>query len=281
VPELQDRVVAVDALEFATCTDPGRLRPHNEDSIAADPAIGLVVLADGMGGHNAGEVASGIATTVIATNLQGLLPPLDEGFEDDAVPRDRVRDLLVEQVRRANISIFQAAQSDPQYAGMGTTLVTGAFRDNALVVAHVGDSRMYRLRGDTFQCITRDHSLLQEQIDAGLISPEDARHALHRNLVTRALGVHPGVEVDVVDVDARPGDVFLFCSDGLNDMVSDEDIAFTLGSLAGSLPLAARQLVRLANDNGGRDNISVVLVRVLNEFAVPRSLLKRLRSRLG
>jgi len=274
-------MTAGDALEYATCTDPGVVRLHNEDSIAADPAIGLVVLADGMGGHNAGEVASGIATTVLTTQLQGLVPHIDTAQFDEHTLRAHLRVMLLEQVRRANVSIYQAAQNEPGFAGMGTTLVSALFCDNAVIVVHVGDSRMYRLRDGVLECMTRDHSLLQEQIDAGLISPEQARYALHRNLVTRALGVHPAVEPELADFDVQVDDVYLFCSDGLNDMVPDEDIALTLNSLSGRLHLAAEQLVRLANDNGGRDNISVVLVRVARDYGLPRSIIARLKSRLG
>ena len=270
-----------EALRYATCTDPGVVRLHNEDSIAADPAMGLVVLADGMGGHNAGEVASGIATTIITTQLEGLLPHLDVAQFDDCALRARLRELLLEQVHHANVSIFQTAQNDSAFSGMGTTLVSALFCDNAVVVVHVGDSRMYRLRDGELECLTRDHSLLQEQVDAGLISPEQARVSVHRNLVTRALGVHPIVEPELADFEVRVGDIYLFCSDGLNDMVPDEDIALTLNALGGNLQSAADQLVHLANDNGGRDNISVVLVRVDREYGVSRSILARLKSRLG
>ena len=265
------------ALEIVSETNPGMVRSHNEDSVGHEDSCGLVVLADGMGGYNAGEVASGITVSVLTTEIKQRLQSAspvdrtDEGGELGAV-------LLRENVEKANASIYQAAHSQPQYAGMGTTVVAGLFYDNRVAVAHVGDSRMYRLRGEEFVPVTRDHSLLQEQIDSGMISPEDARRSKNKNLVTRAVGVEADVEVEVHVHDVQVGDIYLFCSDGLNDMVEDEDIGSTLQMLQANLPLAASQLVELANDNGGRDNVSVILVKVKGEFAVPRGWLAKLLS---
>src|SRR5687768_15837924 len=169
-------------LEIATCTDPGMVRSHNEDSIAADPANGLVVLADGMGGYNAGEVASGMATTVIITEMRQILgsaKPYDvaQGSSEEIAAR-----MVREQVLKANSSIYQAAQSQPQYAGMGTTLVVCLYYDNRMLVAHLGDSRLYMLRDGKFSQVTRDHSLLQEQIDSGIITPEQAKRSEERRV---------------------------------------------------------------------------------------------------
>ena len=266
------------ALEIASCTDPGIVRSHNEDSIAADASKGLVVLADGMGGYNAGEVASGMATTVITTELQHLLeltPPYKIEPESGAPWADK---LLRDQIAKANTSIFQAAQSQPQYSGMGTTLVAAVFYDNQVSVAHIGDSRAYRLRGESFEQLTRDHSLLQEQIDSGMITAEQAKFSQNKNLVTRALGIDPTVEPEIHCHAVQTGDIYLLCSDGLNDMVADEDIGMTLQTLSANLRLAAQQLVQMANDNGGRDNVSVILVRVVRDFAAPRGWLSRLFS---
>jgi protein phosphatase len=262
-------------LEIASCTDPGMVRSHNEDSIAADPANGLVVLADGMGGYNAGEVASGMATTVIVTEMQQMLAGAAPHQIDPRTNQEIARRLVREQVLKANTSIYQAAQSQPQYAGMGTTLVVGLFYDNRVLVAHLGDSRLYLLRQNKLKQITRDHSLLQEQIDSGLISAEQAKHAQHKNLVTRALGIDPSVEPEMHEYPTRPGDLYLLCSDGLNDMVDDEDIAMTLQALGANLNLAAQQLVQMANDNGGRDNVSVILVRVLREYPGARGVMAK------
>jgi protein phosphatase len=261
-------------LEIATCTDPGMVRSHNEDSIAADAANGLVVLADGMGGYSAGEVASGMATTVIVTEMRQILAntklyDVDSGSSEEIAAR-----LVRDQVLKANSSIYQAAQSQAQYAGMGTTLVVCLFYDNRLLVAHLGDSRLYRLRDGEFSQVTRDHSLLQEQIDSGIITPEQAKKAQHKNLVTKALGIDPTVEPEIHEYPTKSGDIFLLCSDGLCDMVEDEDIAMTLQTLGkGNLKLAAQHLVQMANDNGGRDNVSVILVRVLREYPGRRGVM--------
>jgi protein phosphatase len=150
--------------------------------------------------------------------------------------------------------------------------------DNQISVAHIGDSRLYRLRGGQLEQLTRDHSLLQEQIDSGMITKEMARRSQNKNLVTRAVGIEPDVEADVNNFEAAEGDMFLLCSDGLNDMVEDEDIHLTLSTLSANLPLAASQLVQMANDNGGRDNISVILIRVKRSFAAERGLLSRLKA---
>jgi protein phosphatase len=263
------------ALEIATCSDAGIVRSHNEDSIAADAARGLVVLADGMGGYNAGEVASGMATTVITTELQHLLDETPPYRIEPITGRPYGEKLLREQIAKANTSIFQAAQSQPQYAGMGTTLVVGMFYDDKATIAHIGDSRVYRLRGEVFEQLTRDHSLLQEQLDSGVITPEQAKYSQNKNLVTRALGIDPTVEPEIHVHETRPGDVYLLCSDGLNDMVTDEDIGMTLQTLSANLRLAAQQLVQMANDNGGRDNTSVILVRVVHEYPAPRGWVSR------
>jgi len=261
-------------LEVAIATHPGMVRSHNEDSIAADAEIGLAVLADGMGGYNAGEVASGIAVELIRTELKAAL----EGRAPEELNGQGAEQLIVEKTGRANNAIYQAAQSQPQFSGMGTTLVVAVWCDNRMSVGHVGDSRLYRLRGEVLEQITRDHSLLQEQIDSGMITREQARHSQNKNLVTRAVGIDPEVETEVHTYPVQPGDMFLLCSDGLSDMVTDEDIQLTLSSLAANLPLAAQQLVQQANDNGGRDNISVILVRVTQDFAARTGMLDKLKA---
>ena len=260
-----------DALEIVLRTDTGRVREHNEDAVFANPHLGFVVLADGMGGYNAGEVASSMATTRLASELESALaaraPHATDGPGGEAFAGQCLRDAVAD----ANAAIFQAAQDEAGYAGMGTTLVAALFFDDRVAVAHVGDSRLYRLRDGTLNLLTHDHSLLQEQIDSGLLSAEEARHSLNRNLVTRALGVDPLVEVDLAEHLVLPDDLYLLCSDGLNDMVPDEEIALALQTLSGHLELAATQLVEMANDQGGRDNVSVILVKVLGDFPVRRT----------
>jgi len=264
-------------LEFVTATDPGMVRSHNEDSIGTDADIGLAVLADGMGGYNAGEVASGIAVAMLTTEMKQALSER-EPHEVDGGGEPLAVTLVRENSAKANSAIYQTAKSQPQYSGMGTTLVVALFYDNRMTVGHIGDSRLYRLRNDKLEQITRDHSLLQEQIDSGMITKEQARFSQNKNLVTRAVGIDPEVETEIHTYDVQPGDIFLLCSDGLSDMVSDEDIEATLSSMKSNLPLAAKQLIQSANDGGGRDNISVVLVRVLEDFAVPTGWLARLKA---
>jgi len=251
------------------------VRSHNEDSVAADAANGLVVLADGMGGYNAGEVASGMATTVIITEMQQSLQKVQPHEIDPKTNQQIAARLVRDQVMKANTSIYQAAQSQPQYAGMGTTLVVCLFYDNKVLVAHLGDSRLYLLRDGNFKQVTRDHSLLQEQIDSGLISAEQAKNAQHKNLVTKALGIDPTVEPEIREYPVRPGDIFLLCSDGLCDMVDDEDIGMAVQTFGNHLTMAASHLVQMANDNGGRDNVSVILVRVLREYPGPRGVMAK------
>ena len=270
-----------DALEIVLRTDTGRVREHNEDAVFANPHLGFVVLADGMGGYNAGEVASSMATTRLASELESALaaraPHATDGPGGEAFAGRCLRDAVAD----ANAAIFQAAQNEAGYAGMGTTLVAALFFDDRVAVAHVGDSRLYRLRDGTLSLLTHDHSLLQEQIDSGLLSAEEARHSLNRNLVTRALGVDPLVEVDLAEHLVLPDDLYLLCSDGLNDMVPDEEIALALQTLSGHLELAATQLVEMANDQGGRDNVSVILVKVRQAYPAPGTWWQAFKARFG
>ncbi|MBE0625090.1 MAG: Stp1/IreP family PP2C-type Ser/Thr phosphatase [Burkholderiales bacterium] len=264
------------ALEIASHTDPGMVRSNNEDSIASIPENGLVVLADGMGGYNAGEVASGMATTVLTTELRQRLQEHAPHEVDPQTGGKAAVKMLQQQIAKANASIYQASQSQPQYAGMGTTLVVALFYDNKVMAAHIGDSRLYRMRGGEFVQLSKDHSLLQEQIDAGMLTKEQAKGSSNKNLVTRAVGIDPAVEAEIHEYDTRPGDIYLLCSDGLSDMVNDEDIGMTLQALGANLNLAVHQLVQMANDNGGRDNVSVILVKILREYPAGQGLAKKL-----
>jgi PPM family protein phosphatase len=255
--------------QFCSRTDTGQARDNNEDSVAYDEEARVAVLADGMGGYNAGEVASGMATAFI--NLE-MARWLNEASES-AKPRD-IRRAMEICVDNANLSIFNAAHANPQYSGMGTTLVMGIFRPGVAQIGHIGDSRCYRLRGSQLEQITRDHSLLQEQLDAGLLTAEQARHSNIKNLVTRAMGVEDTVLLDINEFQVELGDVFLMCSDGLSDMVDDAGIAKILCTQSG-LAHKAEMLVDAANDQGGRDNISVLLVEAC-EAPEKRGLIARL-----
>ena len=271
-------MIVKDALEIVSQTHPGMVRSHNEDSVSFDIEHGLVVLADGMGGYNAGEVASGIAVSVLSSEIRNSLDAASPDSIDHASGDELGVALLRDNVKKANLSIYNAAQSQPQYSGMGTTIVTAIFYDDRVAVAHVGDSRMYRLRGEVFEPITRDHSLLQEQIDGGVLTKEMARLSKNKNLVTRAVGIDADVVPELHVHDVQQGDVYLLCSDGLNDMVEDEDIGATLQMLQGNLVLAANQLIEQANDNGGRDNVSVILVKVKGGYSAPRGWWAKLKS---
>lgn len=254
--------------EFCIRTDPGLARENNEDSVAVDEPTRLGILADGMGGYNAGEVASGMATTFIKSELGRWLA--QAGRHANSREVRRAMEICVDN---ANRSIFNAANSNPQYSGMGTTLVVGVFQDGRLMLGHIGDSRCYRLRNAHLEQITKDHSLLQEQMDAGLITPEQAASSTNKNLVTRALGVEDAVLLEVNEYKVDPGDLYLMCSDGLSDMLDDQAIAHILASDA-TLEQKSVQLVDAANANGGRDNISVLLAQA-NSGSKRRGLISR------
>ena len=255
--------------EFCIRTDPGLARENNEDSVTFEENVRLGVLADGMSGYNAGEIASGMATTFIKSELGRWL--MQAGRHANAREVRRAMEICVDN---ANRSIFNAANSNPQYSGMGTTLVVGVFQEGKLLLGHIGDSRCYRLRGTEFSQVTKDHSLLQEQMDAGLITPEQAATSSNKNLVTRALGVEDAVLLEVNEHRVDPGDIYLMCSDGLSDMVDDEGIAKILGNDS-SLEQKVAQLVDAANANGGRDNISVLLAQASTDTK-KRGLISRM-----
>ena len=254
-------------LEIAFKTDVGCVRPHNEDSIAIDSEIGLLVLADGMGGYQAGEVASGIATDLVVREMRtGVLQSFSNitVIEGEGSPPSQTR-LLRRAIEHANAAIYEAGSTQVHLSGMGTTVVAVFFWADKASIAHVGDSRLYRLRGSNLQRITKDHSLVQELIDHGFYTPEQARTSPQRHLVTRALGLEGTVRVEASEIQVESEDIFLLCSDGLTDMVSDEDICLVIKTLSGDLMQAAEQLIEIANDQGGRDNISVVLARMRAE----------------
>jgi protein phosphatase len=254
-------------LDVASLSHPGMVRAHNEDAVFVDGEAGLAVLADGMGGYSAGEVASGIAVNVVSN---GLMPELKSGRELSKVDVQsgltHAALLLSQQIASANKGIYEAAQARPECAGMGTTIVAAVFHANRVSIGHIGDSRCYRLRADKFEQLTHDHSLLQEQIDSGQLTAEQARYSLNKNLVTRALGIEAIVPADIAEYRLEANDIYLLCSDGLTDMVDPDVVHSIVSAKHENLPQAAAELVDLANQNGGRDNISVILIRVPTEF---------------
>jgi PPM family protein phosphatase len=225
--------------EYAALTDVGREREGNEDSLLLRPP--LFAVADGMGGAQAGEVASGMAVETLA----GAREPGD----------------LAPVVEEANARIHRRAKEDSGLEGMGTTVTAAFVAGGTLTIAHVGDSRAYRLRGGELEQLTEDHSLVGNLVRMGSITPAEAEDHPQRSVILRAVGVDARVEVDVDEHDVADGDVYLLCSDGLSGMVRDEVIAETLG-LGASLEDTAEMLIQLANASGGRDNITAVLFRI-------------------
>ncbi len=234
-----------------------------------------------MGGYNAGEVASGIAVKTIMSLVKEAIERQDMATADTESGLARPSLVLRDAILRANKIIYQTAKTQPQCEGMGTTVVACLFFDNKVAIAHVGDSRLYRLRSNRFEQLTMDHSLLQELVDRGFYSQAEAQRATNKNYVTRALGVEPTVEVEVHEEPAQKSDVYVLCSDGLSDMVEDEDIHLTISTFSASLETVAKQLVQLSNDNGGRDNISIILAEVMEAFATKKRMVEKLRGLFG
>ncbi len=257
--------MAQDFLEIAGLTDVGKVRQFNEDCIGIDAETGTVLVADGMGGHRAGEVASRMATDMIMADLHTQIAEL--GPEAGSITPLYAAS---QAIKRANRAVYAASQTQAAYHGMGTTLALAIFHDNNVVLAHLGDSRIYRFRGNVLQLLTRDDSMLRDQVDLGFISADDASASHNRSLVTRALGAAENVKAHLHDERALPGDIFLVCSDGLTDIVEERDIELILSALRANLPLACLHLIQTAKDNGGFDNVSAILVRVREQFPAGR-----------
>ncbi len=273
-------------LEIHIATDVGKVRDHNEDFVSSDERLGIALLADGMGGLNAGEVASSMSVHFLMDELRAYRadgsvyeaelndqPQAETEAEDGLATEARVVKMAVE---RANSAVFHVSQTQPQCRGMGTTVVAMLFHDNKVSIAHIGDSRAYRFRDGELTQITKDHSFVQELLDKGLYTEEEARASDRKNVVTRALGIAPTVEVEVHEHEAQVGDLFLACSDGLTDLVEDPDIETTLKELGGDLRETASHLINVSNASGGKDNISVVLCRVVKPFSSEGGLIDRI-----
>ena len=245
-------------VKIAGFTDIGLRRNHNEDHIGFNQQIGIAVLADGMGGHQAGEVAAHMAVGSVLEKLQ----KLSETESLAPITSSKLLEFISNTISHSNTIIFNAAKSIDEHKGMGTTLVAAVIKDSRIYAGHVGDSRLYLFRDRALSRITRDHSLAQDLIDKGFYTEEEAKTASVGHIVTRALGTKAEVEVDTIEHDALPNDVFLLCSDGLSDMVADWLIEETLADHRTDLNGAAKKLILLANRNGGKDNISVILMQV-------------------
>jgi len=242
-------------LDIFGLTDEGLVRDHNEDYISWREETGLIILADGMGGHNAGEVASELAVTSVMDALEEVLSP----DVKDVCEMD-FKEVVHEAVIFANDEINMHAKMHPECTGMGTTIVMSLFYDDSVILASVGDSRIYRFRKGELKQVTTDHSLVQEMIDNGYMSEEEAENSTNRNLITRALGIAEDVKVDVTQLSVETDDIYLFCSDGLSDMITDDLIFSTLVKSRQDLQRASEELVKLAKEHGGHDNVSVILV---------------------
>ena len=253
------------ALRIVRLSDTGKLRKRNEDAIASDVSIGMAVLADGMGGYNAGDVASQMAVLTITADLKTKFK--NASTEKIYMDVNLVKSLLIDATKAANQAIYQVSNEQPQCAGMGTTLVLSVFINNKVVIGHIGDSRAYLLRDNNFIQLTSDHSVLQEQLDSGLLTPEQAKFATYKNYVTRALGVEPEVDLELNTFDVSVGDIYLLCSDGLSEMLEDDEIKAIIIEENETLAHRASELVKKANLHGGKDNISVILIEVLEDFA--------------
>ncbi len=265
-------------IEVANISDTGQKRPHNEDSAVTDTSLGIAIVADGMGGYKAGEVASAIAAQLILDEVGAGVGSVKSGEVDQASGLSKASVLLRDAITHANSEVYRTAQAVPQCQGMGTTVVVVLYHGDKVSIGHVGDSRVYRLRGDEFMQVTRDHSLIQELVDRGFFTAEEAAENTPKNLVTRALGIEMNVEVDIQEQDVASDEIYLLCSDGLNDMVDDEEIHLTLSKYSANLVDAARELVRLANEKGGKDNISVVLVRPRTNSAGTTGVMAKFNS---
>jgi protein phosphatase len=251
------------------------MRSNNEDRISTTPEAGLAVVADGMGGHQAGEVASGMAVDVVTRHVIDVLAR-EGNKKRKAGARSPEFTAVDEAISLANTAIFELSQSSPNCAGMGTTIVATLFYDDKVCIAHVGDSRLYRFRKDKLELLTEDHSLVQELVTRGLITPEEARNSANKNLVTRALGIEPAVDSHIVEHNVQDQDLYMLCSDGLNDVLPDDLTAQILREHSVDLQAAINRLIKEVNTRGGPDNVSVILVRTGKRFERDNTVIKRL-----
>jgi len=261
-------------LEIGARTDVGRVRKNNEDCYQVDPALNLFVLSDGMGGQAHGEVASSLAVATVVEHCRAAennraAPTFEERRPDVSEHTNR----LASAVRLANRKVFDAAGSDPSRRGMGATLVAGWIDGKRVSVANVGDSRAYLLRAGTLDQLTMDHSLVAEKVRSGMLTPQQAEESNLQSVLTRAIGTSEVVEVDADEQRLIEGDTFLLCSDGLTRMVTVPEIGSTLLTTP-TAQAAADRLVELANEYGGVDNVSVIVVRVTRN---PGGVLDRLK----
>ncbi|MDZ4732603.1 MAG: Stp1/IreP family PP2C-type Ser/Thr phosphatase [Nitrospirota bacterium] len=258
-------------------SDTGLKRPQNEDRFVVDPPLGLYVVCDGMGGGNAGEIASALAVESVRAHLAEAtrhvdLPLIGPCDATVSAPANR----LASAIRAANDAVHRESWSRPEYAGMGTTVVAALLFEEILVIAHVGDSRLYLIRDGTIQALTTDHSWVAEQIFKGIMTETEAEQSPRRNIVTRAIGVESNVDVELTEVPVKGGDMLLLCSDGLTRGVRASDILHILSG-SDDLPIMSDRLITMANEAGGDDNTTVVIVALRDDLQA--GLWERLKKR--
>ena len=256
-------------------TDTGSVRDHNEDAIGCNENIALAVLADGMGGHRAGEMASAITVSTVLEVITKKVKNIKTSDTDNTSGYSAESQIIHEAVTLANKKVHDSSKANAQYRGMGTTVVVVLFYDNRFTVAHVGDSRLYRLRDGELEQLTRDHSLVQDLIDRDFYTPEQAKNSLNNNLITRAIGIDSKVQIDILEDVAMVNDIYLLCSDGLTDMIEDNLIKSAMIENSQNLEKATSEIIRLANEHGGKDNISVFLVKPIKSFPAKNNLFSR------
>lgn len=258
--------------KFASKTDVGKRRQANEDCVNTNSELGFAILADGMGGHKGGEIASAMAVSGIAEDLKDAVEVLADGETPDSQTMI-ISELLTSTISKVNKAILASSQSTEQYQGMGTTIVVTVIDNDRVSFAHVGDSRLYRLRNDTLEQLTSDHSLVNELLAQGYYkSQEEAAAANQKNVITRAVGIGEAIEVDTSQTESEEGDIYLLCSDGLSDMVSDGVIEKIMIDNKNDIDVACNKLVEQANEDGGRDNISVILIQANKGSLLKKSL---------
>ncbi len=269
------------SLRFCGKSDVGCIRAKNEDCMAWDARLGFAIIADGMGGANAGDVASQItAETVLMEVREGLdAHPHDQSLVDNGEKYTRASIMLCRSLQKANSVVLRIATDQPECNGMGSTALAVLLYDNRISVGHIGDSRLYLMRNGQLTQLTQDHTVLQQVMSSALNTKNPAQIKFNKNIVTRAVGVSENLNIDVIEQPTLPGDLFLMCSDGLSDMLSDDEIRERLaaGTMEGDL---SQDLVDFAIKKGGHDNISVILIEVLKPYPSTRNLLQRVMDRL-
>ncbi len=268
-------------IHFWAATDVGRVRDHNEDNFLVDKTLNLFVVADGMGGHAAGEVASAVAVNTLRDVISQNKDVIEAFREGSQIASSRdITSLMEHAVQKACAEIYEKAQEDPEKRGMGTTLSALLVINNRGFIAHVGDSRIYLLRGGRVVQLTEDHSLVNELIKRGKLTESQAESSPYKNAVTRAVGVYESVEVDTIDFDVLPGDQFLLASDGLTAYLKEDEIVPTIDKVGGDVKRITSEFIDLANSRGGKDNITNIVVKMADSDGEGSALMREVNLKI-